>query len=139
MSTESAPPSKDGIGEENTDQTPAPVQGEGQSEAAQGEEQKVEYSISAGLATRLARNNISLAVTSYQSGLLYFVGRNADGGINVHQAAMPKPMGLCLDGKTGLVLTAGYQIMRFENVLEPDQRINDMFDACYVPRRVHVT
>ncbi|NKB22287.1 MAG: TIGR03032 family protein [Alphaproteobacteria bacterium] len=95
--------------------------------------------MSPGLAARLARQNISLAITSYQSGLLYCIGRNADGGINVHQAAMPKPMGLCLDGDTGLTMTAGYQIMQFENVLEPDQRINDTFDACYVPRRVHVT
>ena len=108
-------------------------------EAAQAEERKVEYSISAGLSTRLARNNISVAFTSYQSGLLYFVGRNTEGGINVHEAAMPKPIGLCLDRKTGLTMTAGYQIMHFENVLEPDQRINEMFDACYVPRRVHVT
>ncbi len=106
---------------------------------AQNEAPKVEYSVSAGLAQRLARSNISIAFTSYQSGLLYFVGRNAQGGINVHQAGMPKPMGLCLDGKNGLTMTAGFQIMRFENVLEPDQRINDTFDACYVPRRVHVT
>lgn len=52
---------------------------------------------------------------------------------------MPKPMGLCLDGKNGLIMTACFQIMRFENVQEPDQRINDTFDACYVPRQVHVT
>ena len=100
---------------------------------------QVEYSISPGLYKRLAQNNISFAFTSYQSGLLYFVGRKMDGGINIHQATMPKPMGLCLDGASGLALTSGYQIMRFENVLEPDQRINEVFDACYVPRRVHVT
>ncbi len=108
-------------------------------ENRQPEAEKVEYSVSPGLANRLARHNISLAFTSYQSGLLYFVGRNASGGINIHQAAMPKPMGLCRDGKSGLVMTAGYEIMRFENVLQPEQRINDAFDACYVPRRVHVT
>ncbi|NKB58600.1 MAG: TIGR03032 family protein [Alphaproteobacteria bacterium] len=108
-------------------------------ETPQGDAGKVEYSVSGGLAQRLARGNISIAFTSYQSGLLYFVGRNAKGGINVHQAAMPKPMGLCRDGENGLTMTAGFQIMRFENVLEPDQRINDFFDACYVPRRVHVT
>lgn len=103
------------------------------------EEPKVEYSVSGGLAARLARQNISFALTSYQSGLLYCIGRNAQGGINVHQAAMPKPMGLCLDGETGLTMTGGYQIMRFENVLQRDQRINEQFDACFVPRRVHVT
>lgn len=107
--------------------------------SAQQVEETVEYSTSSGLAVRLAQNNIALAVTSYQSGLLYFVGRNAEGGINVHQTAMPKPMGLCLDGKDGLTMTAGFQIMRMENVLEHDQRVNNAFDACYVPRRVHVT
>ncbi len=117
-------------------ETPAPGPAEG---AAPAPEEEVEYSVSPGLAIRLARHNISVAITSYQSGLLYFLGRNAEGGINIHQAGMPKPMGLCLDGRTGLTMTAGYQIMRFENVLEPDQRINDTFDACYVPRRVHVT
>ena len=110
-----------------------------QNETDQNETDKVEYSISAGLAGRFARSNISLAFTSYQSGLLYFIGRNAQGGINVHQTAMPKPMGLCLDSTNGLTMTAGFQVMRLENVLEPDQRINDAFDACYVPRRVHVT
>ena len=100
---------------------------------------QVEYPVSPGLAGRLARHNISLAFTSYQSGLLYFIGRKPQGGINVHQAAMPKPMGLCLDGASGLAMTAGFQIMRFENVLERDQRVNEIFDACYVPRRVHVT
>lgn len=57
----------------------------------------------------------------------------------MHQAAMARPMGLCADGLSGLVMTAGYQIMRFENVLTPDQRANEFFDTCYVPRRVHVT
>jgi hypothetical protein len=28
---------------------------------------------------------------------------------------MLKPMGLCLGGDTGLTMTAGYQIMQFEN------------------------
>jgi len=107
--------------------------------AQENEADKVEYSISAGLASRLSRHNFSFAFTSYQSGLLYFIGRNVDGGINVHQAAMPKPMGLCLDGEDGLLMTAGYQIMRFRNTLEPGQQINDTFDACYVPRLIHLT
>lgn len=106
---------------------------EGQSEAT------VEYSTSAGLAQRLGRHNISFAFTSYQSGLLYFIGRNGEGGINVHQSAMPKPMGLCLDGDNGLVMTSAYQIIRFENTLEPGLHINNMFDVCYVPRLMHLT
>jgi hypothetical protein len=45
---------------------------------------EVEYSVSGGLTSRLNNLNIAVAITSYQSGLLYFVGRNKDGGINVH-------------------------------------------------------
>jgi uncharacterized protein (TIGR03032 family) len=114
-------------------------------------ENKVEYSVSAGLTERLAKSGISFAVTSYQSGLLYFVGRNPNGGINIHQTQLPKPMGLCMNDRgnvsgsenaapaKGLTVTCNYQIMRFENVLQIEQAINNIFDACYVPRTVHVT
>jgi uncharacterized protein (TIGR03032 family) len=99
----------------------------------------VEYSVSGGLLARLHKLNIAIAFTSYQSGLLYFIGRNVEGGINVHQTGLPKPMGLCMDKKGSLTMTGGYQIMRFENILESNQRINNTFDTCFVPRRVHVT
>ncbi|PCJ33960.1 MAG: TIGR03032 family protein [Cellvibrionales bacterium] len=100
---------------------------------------KVDFSVSGGLVAQLAKLNISIAFTSYQSGVLYLVGRNHEGGINIHQTGLPKPMGLCLDDNGGLTMTGGYQIMRFENILESDQQINNNFDACYVPRIVHVT
>jgi len=103
------------------------------------EEVQVEYSVSGGLAQRIAASKTSFAFTSYQSGLLYFVGLNKDGGINVHQAGIRSPMGLCMDEKGALTLTGGFQIMRFENILEDDQRINHTFDACFVPRLVNVT
>ncbi|MBK6510511.1 MAG: TIGR03032 family protein [Haliea sp.] len=99
----------------------------------------VEYSVSPGMAARLARLNISFAFTSYQSNSLYLIGRNSQGGVNIHQSAMPKPMGISLDPSGGLTLSGAYQILRFQNVLEPDQRINHAFDACYVPRVVHIT
>lgn len=107
--------------------------------AEQTADNQAEYSVSGGLLNRLHSLNISIAFTSYQSGLLYFVGRNHEGGINVHQTALPKPMGLSLDKKGSLTMTGGYQIMRFENILEADQQINNAFDTCFVPRRVHVT
>ena len=37
------------------------------------------------------------------------------------------------------MLASGAQIVRYENVLEPHERINDTFDACYVPRNTHLT
>lgn len=100
---------------------------------------QAEYSVSSGLLKRLHQLNISIAFTSYQSGLLYFIGRNQEGGVNIHQTGLPKPMGLCLDKKGSLTMTGGYQIMRFENILEANQLVNNTFDTCFVPRRVHVT
>lgn len=99
----------------------------------------VDYSVSGGLMARLTKLNISIAFTSYQSGLLYLIGRNKEGGINIHQTGLPKPMGLSMDKKGSLTMTGGYQIMRFENILEPNQKVNNTFDTCFVPRRVHVT
>ncbi len=110
-----------------------------ESKKEQPEEEKVEYSVSGGLAARIAKTATSFAFTSYQSGLLYCIGLNSEGGINVHQTGLRQPMGLCMDSKGTLTMTGGFQIMRFENILEPEQRINRTFDACYVPRRVHVT
>lgn len=99
----------------------------------------VEYSLSAGLTSRLANMNAALAFTSYQSGLLYMLGSGAKGNAQLHQCGMPKPMGLCSDGPGRLVLAAGAQIIRFENVLDAGQRINHTYDACFVPRQLHLT
>lgn len=100
---------------------------------------EVAYSLSAGLVARLAQLNVSLAFTSYQSGLLYLLGRKPQGGAHLHQSGVLKPMGLCADEAGGLILANGPQIIRYENVLRPHERVNDTFDACYVPRTTHLT
>ncbi|MCP5015112.1 MAG: TIGR03032 family protein [Ketobacter sp.] len=100
---------------------------------------QVEYSQSCGLVTLLNQLNVSLAVSSYQSGLLYMIGRNPMGGLNVHEAAMPKPMGISWQENGQLILAGGMEVLRFENILEPHERVNGNFDACFVPRNVHTT
>jgi uncharacterized protein (TIGR03032 family) len=98
------------------------------------------YSMSAGLVARLKSLDIGLAVTSYQSDLLYLLGRNpGTGGLNVHQTHIMRPMGLAHASDGSLVLAAGFHLIRFVNTLEPNQRANAIFDACYVPRTVHIT
>lgn len=99
----------------------------------------VEYSLSGGIAALLARLKISIAITSYQSNLLYMLGVLPNGGPHLHQSAMVKPMGLAADGKGGLVLAAGFQILELANVLEAHERVNETFDACFMPRTIHVT
>ncbi len=104
------------------------------------------YSTSSGLVRRLASLNVSFAFSSYQSNTLYLVGRNKNNGINVHQAMVQRPMGLHVqksgdrvDMAGGLTVTAGHQVIRFENTLQPGQEINHTFDACLTPRMVHFT
>ena len=103
----------------------------------QNQQDTVEYSQSRGLVDRLARLECSLAFSSYQSGLLYHLGRGSDRSLHVHQSAMPKPMGLHYDGQGGLTLAGGAEILRFQNILAPHERINNVFDACFMPRLIH--
>ena len=51
-------------------------------------EQAVEYSLSPGLVARLANLEISIAFTSYQSSILYFLGRGREGA-HLHQGDVP--------------------------------------------------
>ena len=86
----------------------------------------------------LARLRRSIAFTSYQSGLLYLIGRD-DRGLHLHETVLPKPMGLAITVQGSLFVAGEFQIFRFENVLEPNQRANELFDACYAPRTVFTT
>ncbi|WP_284319439.1 TIGR03032 family protein [Dyella acidisoli] len=103
------------------------------------QQEEVRYSFSNGLIALLSKLNIALAFTSYQSGLLYLLGRRQDGGAHLHQSEILKPMGIAIDKKGGMVLCCDSQIIRFENVLEYGEKINDSFDACYMPRTIHLT
>ncbi len=97
------------------------------------------FSQSGGLVGLLARQGVAIMFSSYQSGLLYMLGRSADGGAHLHQSAMVKPMGIFVEDENAFALSAGYQIMRFKNGLEPHERVNLQFDACYVPRETYLT
>lgn len=96
--------------------------------------QTTTFSQSAGLVARLGALRTSLLFSSYQSGLLYMLGRKPDGGAHLHQSAMAKPMGLCVEASGSFTLSAGFQIMRFQNGLDANERVNGLFDACYVAR-----
>ena len=99
----------------------------------------VEYSLSSGFVARLASLDVSIAFTSYQSGILYFAGRKP-GGAHIHQSHLPKPMGIAVHPKgDGFTLASGAYIVSFENVLAANERINDAFDACFVPRTFRLT
>ncbi|WP_171180652.1 TIGR03032 family protein [Ruegeria sp. HKCCD8929] len=102
------------------------------------EDAQVVYSVSPTLMAFLATHDLSICLSSYQSGRFYMLGRNPEGGIMINEQVFEKAMGI--DVKDGsITLATLFQIHRFENVLRPDQRIERLFDACYVPRKSYTT
>ncbi|MGJ4960590.1 TIGR03032 family protein [Bradyrhizobium sp. HKCCYLRH3061] len=97
------------------------------------------YSMSPGLPEFLGSQRIAIVGSSYQSGKLYFLGQNVDGGLLVHERLFHKAMGLCVVDRDTILLATMFQILKFRNVLAPGQRINDLHDACYVPRQIFTT
>jgi len=112
------------------DAPPAPAEAGGKA--------TVTYSMSPGFVALLARLGVSVAVTSYQSGKFYLLGRNPKGGLMINERLFQKAMGMYAEGNT-LLLATLFQIQRFENVLEKGQFINHTYDACFVPRLTHTT
>ena len=95
--------------------------------------------MSPGLSAFLGANRIGLAISSYQSGKFYLLGQNVNGGLLVDERFFRKAMGICVPDKDTLLLATLFQLIKFKNVLEPDQQVNHVFDTCYVPREIFVT
>jgi hypothetical protein len=49
-------------------------------------------------------------------GKFYLLGQNVNGGLLVDEA-----MGICVPGKETLLLATLFQLIKFKNVVEPDQ------------------
>ena len=87
----------------------------------------------------LAQLNISLVVSTYQAGKVVLV-RNDGGTINTHFRTFKKPMGMAVH-QNRLTIGGAKSISYLRNMpavarkLEPSGK----HDACYLPRRVHVT
>ncbi|MEM7193088.1 MAG: DUF4915 domain-containing protein, partial [Pseudomonadota bacterium] len=110
-----------------------------QSQEQPQEQPQVKYSMSPGFSGFLGGNGIGLAISSYQSGKFYLLGQNTDGGLLVDERFFRKAMGIAVADKDTILLATLFQIIRFKNVLGPDQQINNLYDSCYVPRELFVT
>lgn len=94
-------------------------------------------SCSRGLAAWLQTNQVSLSMSSYQTGRLYLIGVRPDGRVNFHEVGVGRAMGLWAD-RQRLILATRNQLIRFENVLASDQLMGEA-DRHYVPRVAHTT
>jgi uncharacterized protein (TIGR03032 family) len=83
----------------------------------------------------------SLLVTTYQAGKLVLVRDEGD-HLNTHYRAFQSPMGLALaDGGSKLALGTTLQVWEFRDVPSVARRLEPAgtYDACFLPRRSHVT
>jgi len=108
------------------------------SKISNNQNKEIKYSISGGFVALLQRCEISLAMTSYQSGKLYLLGKNPAGGLMINERLFERAMGLFAKGDD-LLLATSFQIQHFKNILSPGQFINHTQDACYVPRVTYTT
>ncbi len=83
----------------------------------------------------------SLLVTTYQAGKLVMVRDEGD-HLNTHYRAFQSPMGLALaDGGAKLAIGTTLQVWEFRDVPTVARRLEPAgtHDACFLPRRSHVT
>src|SRR4051812_48967145 len=83
----------------------------------------------------------SLLVTTYQAGKLVMV-RDEGEPLNTHYRSFPSPMGLALaDGGSKLALGTTLQVWEFRDNRDVARRLEPAgrHDACFLPRRSHVT
>ncbi|MES2264889.1 MAG: TIGR03032 family protein [Pseudomonadota bacterium] len=99
----------------------------------------LEVSTSRQMLAWLAEQNLSIALTTYQIGKLFFLGLKPSGELSVFERSFNRCMGLCQTaGDNGLYMSTLYQIWRFENLFEPGQR-QDGYDRLYLPQLAYTT
>ncbi len=91
------------------------------------------------LTSWMGEQRVSLALTTYQTGKLFLVGRNGDGELAVFERTFNRSMGLWASPNADtLWMSSNYQLWRFENALAVGN-LHEGCDCLYVPRAAHTT
>ncbi len=85
----------------------------------------------------LAEQKLSIALTTYQIGKLFFLGLKSDGELSVFERSFNRCMGLCATAN-GLYMSSLYQVWRFENLFTEGQ-VQDDYDRLYLPQVGYTT
>jgi uncharacterized protein (TIGR03032 family) len=94
--------------------------------------------LSPGLSDWLEATNVSIALTTYQAGRIFFLGRKRDGGVRAHERLIEQCQGLWTDGQS-LWTSSRSVIWRFENALRAGGESDAGADRLFVPREGRVT
>ena len=87
---------------------------------------------SRGFVDWLKSQNVSLAISTYQTGKLFLVGHNENGQFSVFERTFERPMGLAGNDQT-IFMASLFQLWRLENVLQTGMT-KEGFDRSYVPQ-----
>ncbi len=98
---------------------------------------QLEYSFSRYFVQWLANHRISIALTTYQTGHLMFIGMNSQGQLTSHGRGFQRAMGLHATPQR-LYMSTVNALLQFDNALSNGEVVND-FDRLYVPRIAYVT
>lgn len=87
----------------------------------------------------LSEQQISLALTTYQTGKLFLIGQGEGQNVSVFERTFNRSMGCWAspDART-LWMSSQYQLWRFENSVSPAD-LYQGYDALYVPRAAFTT
>jgi uncharacterized protein (TIGR03032 family) len=89
------------------------------------------------LAAWLAEVDVSLALTTYQAGKLFLIGRQERGRIGIFERTFGRCMGLWASADE-LWMSSLFQLWRFTDALAPGQR-HDGYDRLFVPQVAYTT
>ncbi len=92
---------------------------------------------SPGLYDWLAKQDVSLAVSTYQVGKLLLLGRADDGELGIAERSFRRAMGIWTNGTT-LWLATAYQVWRLEHQFDQRARAAG-YDRLFVPRIGYTT
>ncbi|MGH6933177.1 MAG: TIGR03032 family protein, partial [Dongiaceae bacterium] len=106
--------------------------------AAKGrKEPPLDISSSRQFSAWLNEQKVSIAFTTYQANMMFFIGLDPKGRLWHHRRGLPRCMGMTLH-ENSIYVSSLYQIWRFENALRPGQPHHG-HDRMYVPKVGHVT
>lgn len=99
---------------------------------------KLELFGSRNFTSWLCETGSSIALSTYQSGKVMFIGTNADTNrISVFERTLNRPMGMAVSGNR-LAVASLYQVYTFINALADGDKAQGT-DAVYVPQMSHFT
>jgi uncharacterized protein (TIGR03032 family) len=97
----------------------------------QGTQIEVDFTTSPGFSAFLASLRVSLVISTYQTGNVFFIGPDQDDRLAISPIRMPRPMGMCISGQS-IYIGGKREIVRFNNIL-PAGATHEGADRLFLP------